>query len=188
MLILFHFLLQAKHLPLQLIPQAGQGVSDVVGQLGVQLLLQIRCPALVCHVSVGRVGQEELSFGSHCSLDVLLAGDVLLATVHHWNVSSAERIDLVVNYVSCIRPFVHQVQFCENPNGAQTLRINRLCHGEGVGSCQVSVGRSDSQDETGLLADELHDHVLDLLLDVHWLVPDCDPRQARQVDQGDVQN
>ena len=61
-------------------------------------------------------------------------------------------------------------------------------HLQGVRGGEVLVGRGHRQDEASVPADELHDHVVDLLPDVRGLVPDSDFCHPRQVDQGDVQD
>ena len=120
MLVLLHLLLQAKHLPLQLVPQAGQGVPDVIGQLGVQLLLQVRRPALVRHVPVCRMGQEELSFSGHCSLDVLLSVNVFLTPVDDAHVASPEGQQPVLKNIPCVSSLVHQIKFGQDTDGSVT--------------------------------------------------------------------
>ena len=69
-----------------------------------------------------------------------------------------------------------------------TIRINRLSYIQGVRSGQVRVGRGDGQNEAGVLADELHDHVLDLSLDILGLITHRYLGKARKVDKGYVQN
>lgn len=69
-----------------------------------------------------------------------------------------------------------------------TLWIDVLCQFESVRVGQVSVSRSDGQDQAALSGDELHNHVLDLLLDVHRLVSDRHLRDPRQVDESQVQH
>lgn len=59
---------------------------------------------------------------------------------------------------------------------------------EGVRVGQVHVGRGDSQDEAALPANELQDHVLDLVLDVRGLVPHRHLGDAREVDESQVQH
>ncbi len=56
------------------------------------------------------------------------------------------------------------------PRRKVTVRIDRLGQVQGIGGSQVCVGRRDSQDEARLLADELHDHILNLHLNVGRLV------------------
>ena len=69
-----------------------------------------------------------------------------------------------------------------------TLGINLSGQVKRVRGCQVGVSRSDGQNEASLLGDELHEHVLDLLLNVGRLIPDGDFCHAGQVDQRDVEN
>lgn len=69
-----------------------------------------------------------------------------------------------------------------------TLWIDVLCQFESVRVGQVSVSRSDCQDQAALSGDELHNHVPDLLLDVHRLVSDRHLRDPRQVDESQVQH
>lgn len=57
----------------------------------VQGLLQVRRPHALCHVSVGRVGEEELPLRGQGGSDVLLPVDVLLAAVDHADVACAKR-------------------------------------------------------------------------------------------------
>lgn len=69
-----------------------------------------------------------------------------------------------------------------------TLRIHVLSQFEGVRVGQVGVGGSDGKDEAALTADELHDHVSDLLLDVWRLVSHGHLGDPRQIDQRQVQH
>lgn len=57
----------------------------------IQSLLQVWGAHTVCHVPVGRVGEEELPLRRQRCADVLLALNVLLAAVHHANVACGER-------------------------------------------------------------------------------------------------
>lgn len=72
--------------------------------------------------------------------------------------------------------------------GVGTLRVDLLGQLEGVRVGQVHVGGGDGEDEAALPADELQDHVLDLVLDVWGLVPHGHLGDARQVDEGQVQH
>lgn len=74
------------------------------------------------------------------------------------------------------------------PHGPITLRVHLLGNLEGVGVGQVSVGRCDSQDQTAVLGDELHQHFHDLVLDVHRLVSHGNLGHPRQIDQGQIQH
>lgn len=74
------------------------------------------------------------------------------------------------------------------PRGLLTLRVHLLGNLESVGVGQVSVGRGNSQDQTALLGDELHQHVPDLVLDVRRLVSHRHFGHPGQVNQGQVQH
>lgn len=103
------------------------------------------CSHTLRHVSVRRVGQEELPLGRQSRTNVLLPVDVFLAAVHHTNVActqqqqqsarrlvkpgtagscliltSAQRQQFVFQDVLSICPFIHQVQFCYHTNGTRT--------------------------------------------------------------------
>lgn len=69
-----------------------------------------------------------------------------------------------------------------------TLGVHVFSQFQGVRVGQVSVGRSDGQDQAALSADELHDHVPDLLLDVDGLVPHRHLSDPRQVDESQIQD
>lgn len=69
-----------------------------------------------------------------------------------------------------------------------TLRVHVLRQFESVRIGQVSVGGSDSQDQTALSGDELHNHVSDLLLDVCGLVPYRNLGDTRQVNKSQVEH
>ncbi len=72
--------------------------------------------------------------------------------------------------------------------GLVTIWVNGFCKVKGIGSSQIRVGWGDSQNETSLLADELHDHVSDLGLDVCWLIANRNLGESRKVNQGDVKH
>ena len=71
---------------------------------------------------------------------------------------------------------------------AGTLRIDLLGQLEGIRVGQVHVGRGDGKDEAAFPADELQDHVLDLVLNILGLVPHGHLGDAWQVDEGQVQH
>lgn len=69
-----------------------------------------------------------------------------------------------------------------------TLGVNVLRQLQGIRVGQVGVCWGDSQDQAAFSADELHDHVSDLLLDVCRLVSNWNLGDPRQVDQSQIQN
>ena len=69
-----------------------------------------------------------------------------------------------------------------------TIRVDGLGQLKGVGGGHVSVGRCDSQNETGVLADELHYHVSDLRFNIDRLIPNRDLGQTGKIDEGDAQH
>lgn len=71
---------------------------------------------------------------------------------------------------------------------AGTLRIDLLGQLEGVRVGQVHVGGGDGKNEAALPADELQDHVLDLVLDILGLVPHGHLGDAWEVNEGQVQH
>ena len=107
--VLLHFLLQAQHLPLELVPEGGQGVPDVVCQLHVELLLQPAGAASVCQVSVPGVRQEEFPLRGLSGLDVLPSINILLTSVHYSHVTPSEREKFVLKNLLGICAFIHQV-------------------------------------------------------------------------------
>ena len=107
--VLLHFLLQAQHLPLQPVPQRGQGVPDVVGQLGVELLLEVGGARPVGQVSVRGMGQEELPLRGLRRPDVFLSINILLTSVYYANVTPSKREKLVLQNILGICTVIHQV-------------------------------------------------------------------------------
>ena len=69
-----------------------------------------------------------------------------------------------------------------------TIWVNTFGEIESVAGGDVSVCRSNGQNETRLFRNELHDHVADLCLDINRLVSHRDLSQAGKIDQRDVQN
>ncbi len=69
-----------------------------------------------------------------------------------------------------------------------TLRVNLSGNVECVGGGQIGVGRGHGQNQTRLLRDELHQHVLDLGLDVRRLIAYRNLGHARKIDESDVQH
>lgn len=53
---------------------------------------------------------------------------------------------------------------------------------------QVSVGGGDSQNKAALSRYELHDHIMDLMLDVCWLISHWHFSDAGQVDERQIQH
>ena len=68
-----------------------------------------------------------------------------------------------------------------------TLRVRLPGELESVAGGDIRVGRGHGKDEAGVPADVSHDHVLDLVPDVSWLVTHGDLGQARQVDECNVE-
>ncbi|KAF3844114.1 hypothetical protein F7725_016162 [Dissostichus mawsoni] len=85
---------------------------------------------------------------------------------HHGSLRFNVRCGVPMRSAMCLYPGVHL-----------------LGNLEGVGVGQVSVGRCDSQDQTAVLGDELHQHFHDLVLDVHRLVSHSNLGHPRQIDQ-----
>ena len=107
--ILGHLLLQPQHLALQLVSQGRECLPDVVGQLLIQLLLQVRSTTPISHMAVGRVGQEKFPFCCNCCFYVFLPFNILLASVDNPNISSSEWEQLILHDVLGISSFIHQV-------------------------------------------------------------------------------
>lgn len=63
---------------------------DTVAHL-IEDFLQVRGAHAVSQVSVGGMGEEELPLGAHSSIDVLLPVNVLLAPVHHTDVTWTQK-------------------------------------------------------------------------------------------------
>lgn len=68
------------------------------------------------------------------------------------------------------------------------MGVDLLGQLEGIRVGQVHVGGRHGEDEAALPADELQDHVLDLVLNVWRLVPHRHLGDAREVDEGQVQH
>jgi len=69
-----------------------------------------------------------------------------------------------------------------------TLWVHLLGDLQSVRVGEVSVGRCDGQDQTAVLADELHQHISDLVFYVDRLVSDGNLSHSRKVNQGQVQH
>ena len=93
---LLHFLLHGEHLSLELGPQRGERVPNVIGQRLIKGPLEVGCAHPVGKVTIGIVTQKELSLIGHGSLDVLTSVNVLLATVHHTNVACSDRVQSTI--------------------------------------------------------------------------------------------
>lgn len=107
--VLLHFLLQAQHLPLQPVPERGQGIPDVVSQLGVKLLLEPGGAGPVGQVSVRGVGQEEFPLRGLRLPDVFLSINILLTSVHYAHITPSKREKLVLQNILGICTVIHQV-------------------------------------------------------------------------------
>jgi len=69
-----------------------------------------------------------------------------------------------------------------------TLRINVFGQFKSIGVSQIHVSGCDSKDETILSADELHDHVSDLVFNVRRLISHWYFSYAWKIYQSQVQN
>jgi hypothetical protein len=100
---------------------------------------------------------------------------------------------------------IHQVQLCQDTDGASSHGVDMAGQLEGLGVDQIDVGRRDSEDDAVGLCDVLCDQVAGLLLDIAGLITNgnlhlssaeaC--RQGRnktdlcetgQIDQGQTEN
>lgn len=90
-------------------------------------------------------------------------------------------------YIFATASFIPSI-WCLPQHPCLTLGVHFLWQFQGIGVGQVSVGRSDGQDQAALSGDELHDHVPDLLLNVRGLVSDWHLSDPRKVDESQVQH
>lgn len=188
MLILLHILLERQHLLLQTIPQSGQRITNVIRQLLIQCLLQIRRAHLIGHMTIRRVTQEKLPLGRHRQGDVLFALDVLLRAIHHANVSASQREQFILENVFGVGALVHEIELRDDTNRACSLRIDLFGELERIGVGQIRVGWRHSENETRFLFDELVNHRFDLRFDVDGLIADGNFGEAWQVDEGEIQD
>mmetsp|Transcript_123882 Transcript_123882/g.214766 ORF Transcript_123882/g.214766 Transcript_123882/m.214766 type:complete len:343 (-) Transcript_123882:169-1197(-) len=175
---------QVVHLCLEV----WEGLPDMLQEDGVEDLAKVWCPHAGGNPAVGLVALEELLLRLEGSLDVLVGVDVLLAAVHHTNVAPLQGHHLPHEDVHCIRAPVHQVQFGQHAKGAVPSRVHVLRNLDGIGVRQVLVRSRHCEDDAILLGDVLHHQLPDLRLHVWWLVPHCHFRNARQVNEGQVQD
>lgn len=156
----------------------------MIGKLLVESLLQIWCAHLVSHMSVGLMTKEKLAFASHCKGDVLSSFDILLRAIHHANVASSQRQQLIFENVTRICSLIHQIQLSDDTDRADSLWVDLLRQLQSVRVCQIRVGGCDGENQTCFLLDELENHLLDLVLNVNRLIADGDFRETRQIDEG----
>lgn len=69
-----------------------------------------------------------------------------------------------------------------------TLRINFFGHFESIGVGQIHVGWSHGKNQAALPADELQNHIFDLILNVLWLVTHWHLGDTRKVNQSQIQH
>mmetsp|Transcript_18770 Transcript_18770/g.52269 ORF Transcript_18770/g.52269 Transcript_18770/m.52269 type:complete len:223 (+) Transcript_18770:1575-2243(+) len=111
--------------------------------------------------------------------------DVLLGAVHHRHVAELQLGALAAQQVlPYVGPFVHDVHFCDDAEGAHALRVNLLRELDSLRVGNVRVARGHSQNNTRLVLDVLLRHGEKDLLDVPGLIVYGDLGDARQVDQG----
>ena len=186
--VLGHLLLHAEELRLQFAAQSGQRFADVIGELLIERLLQVGSAHAVGHVSIGRMGEEELTLGHEGGLDVLAAVDVLLRTIDDADVAATQRQQAVLEDFARVRAVVHEIELGDDADGAHARRIDLARQLERVRVGQVGVCRRHGQYETIVARHKLQYHALDLLLDVDRLVADRHLGDARQVDQRQVEH
>ena len=162
----------------------GQAHLDVLQQQPVQLLAQVPRPVHLGNACVVRAHEPVLVAPLH--LHVLARLDVLLPAIDHAHVAQAQRNQLVRQDLVRVRALVHQVQLRDHAHRAQALRVHLARHLDRVAVRQVSVGRSDCHDNAVRLANELQHHATDDHLDVLRLVAHRHARDARQIDQCQV--
>ena len=127
---------------------------------------------------------EELSLGGASFADRPALRDVLLAPVHHTDVSEPQRDNFASDARDGVGAAVHDVELGDDADGPFAHGIHELGQCECVGVGEVGVGGGDGEDEARFAFDVGEDHVSDAFLDVGWLVPDWDARDAREVHQG----
>lgn len=159
----------------------------MVGQLLIEHLLQIRRAEPIGNVPIARMAQEELALRGQGRMDVLSALDILLGPVHHADVATAQRQQLVLENIARIRSLVHQIELGDDTDRPDALRVDLFGQLERITVGQIGVGGRDGQNQTRFLADELKDHALDLVLNVGWLIADRYLRQTGQIDKRQVE-
>mmetsp|Transcript_65494 Transcript_65494/g.109896 ORF Transcript_65494/g.109896 Transcript_65494/m.109896 type:complete len:722 (+) Transcript_65494:87-2252(+) len=168
--------------------QLRQDLADVLEQDGVQHLPEVRRAHAAGDAAVLGVAGDELLLGLQGATDVLFLKDVLLPAVDHADVPALQGHHFAHQDVHRVRALVHQVQLREDADGPVARRVDFAGDGQGVGVGQVVVGGGHGEDDAVLLRDVLHDEVADLHVHVRGLVPDRDLRDARQVDEGQVEH
>ena len=66
-----------------------------------------------------------------------------------------------------------------------TFRVYFTCKLETIRVCKICVGSGDGEDDGVGLCDVLEDHVLDLFLDILWLITDRDLCETGEIDEGE---
>ena len=119
-LVLFDFLLKGQVHFLNPIPETWQHLTDVIGELLVENLLQVGRPEAVRHVAVCRVAQEKLALGGDRGFYVLPAIDVFLRPVNDSHVTPAKWQEFVLQDVFGVSAVVHEIQFGQDTDCAET--------------------------------------------------------------------
>lgn len=105
---------------LETVSQSWQRFTDVVSELLIENTLKVGRSHSLGHMAVGWVAEEEFALGRYSHFNVFASVDILLATVDHTDVAAPQRQQLVLQNVSSIRSFVHQIQLGDDTNCSQT--------------------------------------------------------------------
>jgi len=174
-------------------------------QGGVQALCEVLGTAAGGHIAVGGVCAEEVSLGREGIGERLVALNVLLRTVDDSDEAQLQGVYATRKNVHGVCSVIHQVQLCQDTNGASSHGVDMAGQLEGLGVDKIDVCRRDGENDAVGLCDVLCDQVAGLLLDIAGLIANrdlglssveayrqqrtkTDLCETRQIDQGQTKN
>jgi hypothetical protein len=131
---------------------------------------------------------EEISFVSKGFLDCFASLDIPLSSVDDRDISETERDDSPCEDINNVGSLVHQVDFCEDTNGATPLWIDFPRQFQTIRVCEICVTGCDGENDGIWFGDVLENHISDLSLNILWLISNRDLCEPREIDEGECED
>mmetsp|Transcript_16929 Transcript_16929/g.41237 ORF Transcript_16929/g.41237 Transcript_16929/m.41237 type:complete len:206 (+) Transcript_16929:1554-2171(+) len=129
------------------------------------------------------VSAEELLFLLETFTNTEISIDILLSSVDNTNVSTLQGNQLVLEDFRSICARIHQVKLCQNTNSSVSIRVSGLSKLQSIAVGNISVCGSNSQNDCVGVRNKLKEHLVNLLLNVLWLITNRNLGHSWQIHQ-----
>mmetsp|Transcript_11484 Transcript_11484/g.29072 ORF Transcript_11484/g.29072 Transcript_11484/m.29072 type:complete len:223 (+) Transcript_11484:843-1511(+) len=166
--------------------QLGQALPNMIDQQAAQILCEVVGAHGPLQVAVFQVPFEEFRLAGLGVGNRGVLVDVRLGAVHDADVAESERDVFPAQHVDGVGALVHQIQLGDDAHGAVPLRVNSLGHLERFRRREVRIRRMHRENDRVFPLDVRQHHGANQPLDVLGLVAHGNPREAREVHQGEI--